>query len=70
MMLHRYISASQAKEVSRAMKSDPLIDSKLDYEIDDSYLEYLEYEITEAALEGYNHFKTILSSSLVKNQMG
>ena len=48
------------------MKDTPLIDSKLDYDIHDSYLEYLQYEITEAALKGHDHFKTILSDNLVK----
>lgn len=65
-MFHRYINALQAEKISEAMKDIPLIDSKLDYAIHDSYLEYLEYEITEAALKGHDHFKTILSDNLVK----
>lgn len=66
MVFHRYINALQAEKISEAMKDIPLIDSKLDYTIHDSYLEYLEYEITEAALRGHDHFKTILSDELVK----
>ena len=66
MVFHRYINALQAEKISEAMKDTPLVDSKLDYDIHDSYLEYLEYEITEAALKGHDHFKTILSDNLVK----
>lgn len=66
MVFRRYINALQAEKISEAMKDIPLIDSKLDYTIHDSYLEYLEYEITEAALKGHDHFKTILSDDLVK----
>ena len=66
MVFHRYINALQAEKISEAMKDIPLIDSKLDYNIHDSYLEYLQYEITEAALKGHDHFKTILSDELVK----
>ena len=49
MAFYRYINALQAEKISEAMKDTPLIDSKLDYDIHDSYLDYLEYEITEAA---------------------
>lgn len=66
MAFYRYINALQAEKISKAMKDTPLIDSKLDYDIHDSYLEYLQYEITEAALKGHDHFKTILSDELVK----
>ena len=66
MAFYRYINALQAEKISEAMKDTPLIDSKLDYDIHDSYLEYLQYEITEAALKGHDHFKTILSDNLVK----
>lgn len=66
MVFHRYINASQAEKISEAMKDTPLVDSKLDYDIHDSYIEYLEYEITEAALKGHDHFKTVLSDTLVK----
>ena len=66
MAFYRYINALQAEKISEAMKDTPLIDSKLDYTIHDSYLEYLQYEITEAALKGHDHFKTILSDELVK----
>ena len=66
MVFHRYINALQAEKISEAMKYTPLIDSKLDYAIHDSYLEYLQYEITEAALKGHDHFAVILSDNLVK----
>lgn len=66
MVFHRYINALQAEKISEAMKDTPLVDGKLDYDIHDSYLKYLEYEITEAALKGNDHFKAILSDDLVK----
>lgn len=67
MVFHTYINALQAEKISEAMKDDTLLtDSKLDYDMYDSYLEYLQCEITEAALKGNNHFKAILSDDRVE----
>lgn len=66
MVFHRYINALQAEKISEAMKDTPLVDGKLDYDIHDSYLKYLEYEITEAALKGNDHFKAIYQMILLR----
>lgn len=66
MVFHRYINALQVKKVSEVMKDTSLVDNKLDYDMYDPYLTYLECEITQAALKGNTHFKAILSDNHVK----
>lgn len=66
MITTKYINAKQARGISEAMKDYPLIDRKTDFTAIDSFLEYLGYELMDAALKGNNHYKTTLSDNTVK----
>lgn len=66
MVICKYINALQAREISDVIRNNPLIYRRTDYDEIGPFIEYIEHQLTDAALKGNNRYKTVLSRDVVE----